>query len=133
METAETLEKKAYIFALHEDHEEWLNALAFYEDSLKIYQNRLAEVSSKNTDKEVKALVERFQNQFVIQKEEIDYLKHEIRLDEQELQKEVEKNPTASDHRKIKDNLPLRDRYETFVTLFTSMKEDFNEFAGAHL
>lgn len=129
----ETSEKKTYIFALHEDHEEWLNALAFYEDSLKIYQNRLAEVSNKNTDKDVKVLVERFQNQFIIQKEEIDFLKHEIRLDELALQNEVEKNPTASDHRKVNDNVPLRDRYETFVTLFTSMKEDFNEFAGKNL
>ena len=46
--------------------------LLFYDDDLKVLQNRLSEVSIKNTDKEFHAMIERFQNKLIIQKEQIE-------------------------------------------------------------
>jgi len=127
------MKKQEYLFDLHEDHIEWLKALAFYEDELQILKNRLGEVSFKNTDQAIKMQVEKFQNQFLIQKNEIDYLKHFINQDEKTISDEIISNPTASDHRKTDDNEELRDRYETFTTLFGNLKEEFNDFAGKNL
>ena len=124
------MENQTYLFELHADHVEWLKSLSFYEDELTILQKRLAEVSSKNTDQNVKMNVEKFQNQFLIQKNEIDYLRHNINASEQVIKDEILANPTASDHRKTTDNEALRNRAEIFSKLFAEMEEEFNVFVG---
>ena len=58
---------------------EWLKGLSFYEDEIYIMENRLAEVAMKNSSFEARQGVEHFQNQFVIQRNNIDELKHDIR------------------------------------------------------
>ncbi|MCR9066532.1 MAG: hypothetical protein NXI00_21340 [Cytophagales bacterium] len=123
-------ENKEYIQNLHEDHTQWEKDLSFYEDQLKIFKSQLAEISSKNTSNEIKIEVEKFQNQFIIQKDEIDKLKHMIHVNEDEIEKEVLSNPVAVDHRKADDDTTLRERMEIFVPLFNKLKEDFREFAG---
>lgn len=123
-------ENQEYIQNLHEDHTQWEKDLSFYEDQLKIFKSQLAEISSKNTSNEIKIEVEKFQNQFIIQKDEIDKLKHMIHVNEDEIEKEVLSNPVAVDHRKADDDTTLRERMEIFVPLFNNLKEDFREFAG---
>ncbi len=123
-------ENQEYIQNLHEDHTQWEKDLSFYEDQLKIFKGQLAEISSKNTSNEIKIEVEKFQNQFIIQKDEIDKLKHMIHVNEDEIEKEVLSNPVAVDHRKADDDTTLREGMEIFVPLFNNLKEDFREFAG---
>lgn len=127
------METQTYIFDLHEDHVEWLKALDFYQDEIMVFKNRLAEVSTKNTDLAIKKEVEKFQNKFIIQKNEIDNLRHYVRHSEHDIEEEVKKNPVAVDHRKISENLGLRDRYQMFVKLFEELKVEFNEFVGQNL
>ena len=127
------MENQVYIAELHHDHQYWEKKLAFYEDELNIMKNRLAEVSAKNTDADVKVKVEQFQNRFIIQKNEIDELKHNIHIEEDHLTQNIQANPVASDHRKLADNAPLRDRIITFDPLFESLREEFNEFVAEHL
>jgi hypothetical protein len=128
-----TMENKKYITDLHQDHQEWEKKFAFYEDELKIMKNRLAEISAKNTDVSVKIKVEQFQNRFIIQKDEIDQLKHIIHIEEGELVENVKENPIASDHRKLSDNVELREKVLIFDPIFESLKEDFNQFAAENL
>ncbi len=127
------MQNKTYIFDLHVEHGRWLKALDFYQDEILVFKNRLAEVSSKNSAHEVKHEVEKFQNRFFIQKNEIDLLKHYINHSEVELVDEIKANPIASDHRKTEDNLPLRERFEIFEKLFKELKIDFNEFVAIYL
>ncbi|MCP9768778.1 hypothetical protein EGI22_12700 [Lacihabitans sp. LS3-19] len=127
------METQTYIFDLHEDHVEWLKALDFYQDEIMVFKNRLAEVSAKNTDLDIKKEVEKFQNKFIIQKDEIDNLKHYIRHSEHDIEEEVKKNPIAVDHRKTTENLGIRDRYHMFVKLFEELKDEFNQFVGKNL
>lgn len=127
------METMVYIFDLHTEHLDWLKALDFYEDDSKVLKNRLAEVIAKNSQSEVKAMVESYQNRLFIQDNEIDELRHYIREAEKEIEANVKANPIASDHRKVADNVQLRDRFETFKTLFADLKSEFNEFAGKNL
>lgn len=127
------METKTYFFDLHEDHVEWQKALDFYQDELLIFKNRLAEVSSKNTSVEVKKEVEKYQNKFIIQKDEIDNLKHYIHNSEKEMEEEIKKNPVAVDHRKTVEDLTVRDKMEMFVKLFAELKQEFNEFVSENL
>ena len=127
------METKTYFFDLHGDHTEWLKALAFYEDELLIFKNRLAEVSDKNSSDEVKKEVEKYQNKFIIEKNEIDNLKHYIHGAEKDMEEEIKKNPVAVDHRKTTEDLSIRDRVETYIKLFAELKVEFNEFVGQYM
>jgi len=116
--------EKKYLSELHSEHQVWLNALKFYEDDIKILKDRLGEVSVKNTANDINAIVERFQNKLIIQKDELDKLKHEINLHEQEIEQNVKDNPVASDHRKLDDHSNLRDRMDTFELLINNLRKD---------
>ncbi|MBI3519170.1 MAG: hypothetical protein HY062_07410 [Bacteroidetes bacterium] len=120
--------KTEKIYTQHEENKEWASKLAFYKDEIRIMENRLAEIAQKNTSKEILAQTERFQNQLIIQKNQIDEISHLINLDNDTINREINKNSIAVDHRKINDHSELRDRINTFETLIGSLKVDFNTF-----
>lgn len=121
------------IYQLHEDHKQWLNNLVFYKDELKIMQNRIAEIAQKNTSKEVLANVEHFQNQFIVQKELIDTISHDLKLHEQSLEKEVKKNETAIDHRKFPVHLNELENMQSFEKIFNELRKELNVFLAKHM
>ena len=127
------MDNQKYITDLHQDHQEWDKKLAFYEDELKIMTNRLSEISAKNTDTDIKIKVEQFQNRFVIQKNEIDHLKHSINIAEDQIIANIKENPVAYTHRKLEDDVELRDKMQIFEPIFASLKEDFTQFAAENL
>src|SRR6201984_3491948 len=77
-----TTTKTKHIDDLHFEHELWASEAKFYTDELKIYQKRLDEIASKNTSEDVRKQVEHFQNKFIIQKEQLDILNHEVTVHE---------------------------------------------------
>ena len=121
------------LYQLHEEHKQWLNNLNFYNDELKIMQNRIAEIAQKNSSKEVLASVEHFQNQFIIQKEQIDIISHEIKLHEQALEKEVNKNEVAVDHRKFPVHAGEVDKIQSFDKIFNELRKELNTFLSKHM
>ena len=58
------------------EHREWLDKLDFYKDDLTILNKRLTEIAAKNSSADARAGIEHFQNQFIIQRNNIDELKH---------------------------------------------------------
>lgn len=88
------------IYKQHEENTEWKNKLNFYGEEISILSGRLAEITSKNSNKEMLSEVEHFQNQFIIQQNNIDEIKHGIKMNEESIQREINNNPTAADHRK---------------------------------
>lgn len=75
------------VFSMHQKLNELSNVIGFYRDELKIYQNRLLEVVTKNTGKEVLAQAEHFQNQFILQQEQLDELQHTVNGKKSEVDK----------------------------------------------
>ncbi len=69
---------KASLNALHHQSNDWLRELEFYKDDLAILTKRLEEVASANSEQAVLAQVEHFQNKFVMLREQLDTLKHDI-------------------------------------------------------
>lgn len=125
--------KTEKIYTQHEENKEWMNSLKFYTDEIKIMQGRLAEVAAKNTSKEVMAQVEHFQNKFIIERETIDTLKHEINLSNDTINKEVRKNDTAVDHRSIADHSAIRQNMESFEKTISALRSEFKEFVAKWL
>ena len=118
---------------LHVEHKEWLNKLLFYKDDLKIMQSRLDEIASKNNSKEVLVFVERFENQFKIQKEQIDVLNHDIKQHVNKIEESIINNPIASNHRKMDDHAEEREKMIRFEELFAELRKDLLSFLSKWL
>ena len=122
------MQKKESIYELHEDHKEWLSKLDFYKDDIKILRHRLEEVVSKNTDHSVLAEAEKFQNQFIVQNDNIDHIRHFINVEENKIEKIVNANPVAVDHRKIEHSEVQKDLIDNFEKNFKQLRIDFNAY-----
>lgn len=118
------------IYDQHAEHTDWLSKMKFYTDEILVIKNRLGEIASKNTDKEILAHVEHFQNQMIIQKNNIDEISHAIKLDEEALQKEIKDNPTAVDHRKVAYHAKEKDAVDSFEKNFNEIRTEFKVFAA---
>lgn len=122
-----------YIGELHFDHMEWLNALKFYKDEISIFEHRLEDIIRRNTGMEVMAELEHFQNQFIREREVIDELRHDIKQQENVLEKESKDHPVAIEHRYFTDHTDLRDRMQTYEKLYRELKADFYRWLSKRL
>ena len=120
--------KTKTISELHLEHEEWLESLNFYTDEISILTRRLEDISTQKNSHEVKAEIEHFQNQFILQKEKLDELRHRIKDHENYLEHRVDENPVQSDVRKVNDHPKMRDEMTAFEKLFADLRRDFNTF-----
>lgn len=116
--------KTALITDQHLEHRQWLNRLAFYGDEIKIMQNRIAEVASRNTVQEVMAQLEHFQNQLIIQSSTIDQLNHDIKKHEQVIAAEAQKNPVAADHRRTEIHPEQKEAVASFEKVFNELRHE---------
>lgn len=121
---------KTKIYTQHEEHTEWLNKLAFYKDEFPILQKRIEEVIRKNTSKEVAQKVEHFQNQLLIQLDNISKITHHINREENVLQNSIKDNPIASDHRTTEDHTEERQMVESFEKHFLELRNELNNFVA---
>ena len=116
------------IEVLHAEHREWLNKIDFYQDDLKIMRHRLEEVAARNTNKSLLAQVEHFQNQFVIQRNELDEMKHSIHQSESSIAENIAQNGTAVNRRSMPDDQTMRDRMAQFEKLFLQLRVELMSF-----
>ena len=116
------------IYTQHEENKEWMNKVLFYWDDLKIMTNRLEEIRSKNTSKDILAQVEHFQNQFMIQTKHMEDIRNEIKMSDRLINREINKNEVAVDHRSMGDHTSLRESVVTFEKLFTQLRIEFIAF-----
>jgi hypothetical protein len=121
---------KVRIYKQHEENNVWINKLDFYKQEISILKGRLEELAQKNSSKEVRAEIEHFQNQFIIQKNNIDNILHAVKINEAELLASVESNPVAADHRKVDYHEREHDLVTTFEKHFNALRQEFNKFAS---
>lgn len=114
----------------HQDNIMWINKLLFYKVDLIIMQNRLDEVTSKNNAVDFLKSVDHFQNQLIIQREQNDILKHEVKQRENMIEKEVIAHPVASDHRRIEEDFSLNERLISYEDLFASLRKELLSFVS---
>lgn len=123
--------KNKFIFLrdLHYEHRLWRNELAFYKQELDILEERLNEIIAKNTNHDVEARVDSYQNRFDLQRDHISELKHRIKKHEHFLAAYAEEHPIAIDHVHFTDHAALREDMDRFRDLYQEMKNEFNRFA----
>lgn len=117
-----------YLKDLHEDHKKWLNETKLYEEEISSFENRLGEVVTKNTNKDLLANLEHFQNSLIRHKEVVDIIKHDINKHELELARYAAENQVAIDRKYFEDHPELRDKVLTERKLFAELKEELKVF-----
>jgi hypothetical protein len=113
---------------LSTEHSGWIKALDFYNDDLNVLEKRLLEVSNKNSSQEAREGIEHFQNQFMIQRQNISNLKHEINFHVKEFGNEFTEKAHKQDTELLSKHLVLQEKQEQFEKFMNSLRREFNEF-----
>ena len=116
------------IFNQHSENVTFMQKLFFYKDEIAVMKTRIAEVASKNSSKDVLAQIEHFQNQLIVQANNIDMIKHDVAQNEKRLEANINKNETASDHRKVDDHFFEREQVEGFEKHFNELRAELKAF-----
>jgi len=117
------------IRSLHLEYQLWVRELVFYKEEIKIFEDHLEALNNKNTKNTVRAQVEHFQNQFVLQKEVIDTLKHNLNISEKQLASFVyDMSGMGLESIKMDNHPKLREDMITFRKLYKELKQDVMRF-----
>ncbi len=110
------------------EHGLWLVSLNFYEKELDILENRLAEVAEKNTDAAARAGVEHFQNQFIVQRNNIDELKHTVNEHKHLVFEDAKHHAGRVASSRVDDHKKIDDAVKTFEKIINDLRNEFNDF-----
>ncbi len=125
--------KNTNINHLNNLQNEVLRGLAFYEDELRIVQERLEEIASNNTHREVMEGVEHFQNQLIIQRNNIDELKHKVNVYLDQLKEQLTNSPDFAGETLATVNTDLYNQYIVEEKTINELRHEFNRFAAKWL
>jgi hypothetical protein len=110
------------------DHHQWLRSLEFYKEEFKILDERLQEIMQRNNGKETMALAEHFQNQFLIQRNNIDELKHNIHEHENLVAMDVREHAGKMKNTRVLDHDEIKAEFETLEKLIKNLRVEYNLF-----
>lgn len=110
------------------EHSSWLRGIEFYKDEIRIMKHRLEEVSGKNTGAEVKAQVEHYQNQFMVQEKNLNQLKHEIDAHFKHMEMDVELRAQHLANSTLAEHDVMRESYITTEKIVNELRHEFNHF-----
>lgn len=115
--------------SLHLEYRLWVNELSFYKEELGLFDQHLTVLAERNTGHRFAAELEHFQNQFFLQKEVIDRLKHELVTSEKQLAAFIKDHQAIGFESINMDNHEkLRKDMTTFRKIYTELKESFRRF-----
>jgi hypothetical protein len=112
---------------LHAQHAGWQQKIRQYRNELAALNQQLDEVVLNKPPQDLMAAIEHFQNQFTVQSEVLDIMRHDFKQHENAIEAEqAGRNKSggalAGNHRKHEDRLLQ------FEKLFAELKDEFGEF-----
>jgi len=118
---------------LGHEHLEWLKSIEFYEGEFDILEKRLEEIVSKNNGAEAMAGVEHFQNQFMIQRNNMDELKHSINEHTGKVSDDAKKHMGKIEAGSLGEHNQLKDRFQTLEKIVNDLRHEFNGYLSKWL
>jgi|CXWL01.1.fsa_nt_gi predicted nucleic acid-binding Zn-ribbon protein len=115
------------------DHLKWLKSIEFYESELDMLEERLLEIVKKNNSHEVMAEVEHFQNQFIVQRDNIRDLKHSIRKHDGNVSEDVQKYDGQIGAALVSQHDQLKGLFESFEKVVNELRHEFNQFLAKRM
>lgn len=110
------------------DHLQWLKSMDFYDEDLDTLENRLVEIVKKNNGHEAMAGVEHFQNQFIVQRNNIDELKHSINEHAGKVSSDVKAHAGRIESSLNDEHDLLKEQVESFEKVINELRHEFNVF-----
>ena len=118
---------KEQLMEMHAEHNEWQNKIKFYRGELNQLNQKLDEIVSRKPPMDVMASIEHFQNQFTVQNEVMDIMRHDFKQHENAI--EAKHNTiTLSDPGLIENHQSHRERLSQFEKLFHELRNEFHGF-----
>ena len=127
------MQTKASINSIHHQDVDWLRELDFYKGEIAILTKRLEEVIVANTDIAVTSQVEHFQNKFIVLKDVIDTLGHDIKGREAVIERAAAKNPGHIQEHTVALNSELYSRMKNLSNDFSDRRFELNKFLSKTL
>jgi len=124
---------KASINSLHHQITDWLRETDFYKQEIMILEKRLEEVASKNSSQEVLAQVEHFQNKFILNKEQLDILSHDLGKEETNVEAKAKLSPEHTHEKFIPTLDKMQERIKSFTSGFADIRFELNTFLSKTL
>ena len=118
---------------LHFEHRQWQSELAFWEDELKSFNNRLSELINRWTDKEVLAKLEHYQNEFILHEGIIDKLQETIEKHETRIAGQAKSGQESLDTVMTKNHITFREQMETQRQIYADLKKEFFKFLSKYM
>jgi hypothetical protein len=110
------------------EHHEWLQAIEFYDKELDILENRLAEIISKNTGADAMAGAEHFQNQFIVQRNNIDELQHSIREHDHKAAEDAWAHAGHIHKELVSEHADVKENFSSFEKVMKDLRSEFNDY-----
>lgn len=118
---------------MHFEHRQWNRELAFWKDELKSFNNRLSELVTRWTNKDVLAQLEHYQNEFVLHGGVIEDLQEIIEEHETRIAGQSKTGEDALDTQLAKKHIEFRNRIETQRHIYAELKKGFFRFLEKYM
>jgi len=105
----------------------WKEEVNNARESLRSMRSQLEQLSLRQTDDEILAQIEHFQNQFICQQERADEMHHDLKQSAKKISNNGQ-SPISHDDRPVDDFDVLEDRMSTFRKLYNELQEEFGRF-----
>lgn len=118
---------------LHFEHKQWDSELAFWNDELKSFKNRLSELVTRWTDKDVLAQLEHYQNEFILHGNVIANLQETIEKHEMNISHHSDEGHESMDISMVNTHTDLREKMETQRQIYADLKKEFFQFLSKYM
>lgn len=118
---------------MHFEHKQWKRELAFWQDELRSFNNRLSELVNHYTNKEVLKQLEHFQNEFTLHGDVIEDLLEAIEEHEIRIAAQSKTGLNELDTQMSKKHMEFRKRMETQRDIYAKLKKDFFRFLETYM
>ena len=125
--------KILYNSKMHFEHKQWRGELAFWKDELKSFNNRLSELVTRWTKKDVLARLEHYQNEFVLHGGVIEDLQETIEVHETSIAGQSKTGSDALDTQLAKKHFEFRNCMKTQRQIYAELKKEFFKFLDKYM
>jgi hypothetical protein len=122
--------KKVNISHVNNEHNRWLRGLNFYKTEISILKSMLTEIAGKNSAEDVMKEVEHYENQFIIQTNNIDQLSHDIHVNLSNISRQAQASSAGYiDGELLAEHTTFGEKYDSQETIITELTHSFRKFA----
>lgn len=123
------METAPSIMGFHLRYRLWIAELNFGIDILRIFDDYLQKLANKESEPEVRLGIAYFKKQFLVTRNEIDQLKHDLHLHKMELAAySRDGKDMTTDDLEDDDHSTLKKHYTNFRRNFNKLKIAFSDF-----